>query len=131
MQNTNLLIVCAERHANQCCFLLHSKYSLSVFHSQTFKPLEIPFICTGKYVSDLVGSPEDSFSYDHSHIFSGSCPFFVAVIIQSFSNLELHWDWGKRLSFYYILSERANATVHYFAYSVCLVHVFTKIISKT
>ena len=44
------------------------------------------------------------------------------------TKLELFY---KKKIYEYILSQRGNATVDYFAYSVLLMHVFTKMFSKT
>ena len=50
---------CENKRTDQLhshCFLLHTAYV------QNFKPLDIFCGCTVRFVSDLVGNPEDRFS---------------------------------------------------------------------
>ena len=58
-----------NREADQrLCFTLHRYYNLSTFQIRHFKPLAILCDCTARFVSDLVGNPEDRFSHNEAQI---------------------------------------------------------------
>ena len=57
-----------NREADQrLCFSLFGKYNTSTFLIRNFKPLVIFCGCTARFVSDLVGNPEDRFSHNEAN----------------------------------------------------------------
>ena len=49
-------------------FSLHRLYNPSTSYAGNFKPLAIFCGCTARFVSDLVGNPQDRFSHNEAHI---------------------------------------------------------------
>ena len=49
-------------------FSLHRRYNPSTSYIQNFKPLAIFYFCTARFVSELVGNPEDRFSHNEAQI---------------------------------------------------------------
>ena len=61
--------LCGNRTADQrLCFCYIDTQSLC-FLNPKFKPLAIFSDCTARFVSDLVGNPEDRFSHNKAHIY--------------------------------------------------------------
>ena len=59
-----------NREADQrLCFRYTDSTNPLLSKSEIFKPLAIFCDCTVKFVSDLVGNPEDRFSHNKAHIF--------------------------------------------------------------
>ena len=53
---------CKNKDADQLRGQRYGKYTPSTTYIQNFKPLAIFYCCTARFVSDLVGNPEDRFS---------------------------------------------------------------------
>ena len=62
------LSVTAKVQADQPFFLLHVKYNPSSFKIRNFKPLATLCGCTARFVSDLVGNPEDRISHNEAQL---------------------------------------------------------------
>ena len=61
----------ASRYPRSCSaplFSLHGQYNPSTSYIRNFKPLAISCGCTTRFVSDLVGNPEDRFSHNEAQI---------------------------------------------------------------
>ena len=54
--------------ADQRLFFATRKYNPFTSYIRNFKPLAIFCGCTARFVSDLVGNPEDRFSHNEAHI---------------------------------------------------------------
>ena len=58
-----------NRKADQClCFRYTDSTIPLVSKFEIFKPLAIFCGCTARFVSDLIGNPEDRFTHDAAHI---------------------------------------------------------------
>ena len=58
-----------NREADQrLCFRYTDSTIPFTFEIRNFKPLDIFCICAARFVSDLVGNPEDRFSPDEAHL---------------------------------------------------------------
>ena len=61
----------------------------------SFKPLASFCDCTARFVSDLVGNPEDRFSHNEAHIFSAK---FLHPYCAASNESWLNWNIGRRRS---------------------------------
>ena len=77
-----------QRHrpaaAYQCFGFLFIDSTIPQLHKSEIKPLAIFCGCTARFVSDLVGNPEDRFSHDAAHM----CPGKNKVKATNFINLQ-------------------------------------------
>ena len=64
--------ICENKDADQL-FSLHVWYNPSTTLIRNFKPLAIFCGCPARFVSDLVGNPEDRFSHNEAHLIRTHC----------------------------------------------------------
>ena len=57
-----------NRKADQRLCFRYTDSTIPLFLKSNFKPLSIFCGCTARFVSDLVGNPEDRFSHNKAHI---------------------------------------------------------------
>ena len=70
--------LCGNRTADQrLCFRYTDSTIPYLSKIRDYKPLAIFCICTARFVSDLVGNPEDRFSHNEAHMKVG----FKGVIV--------------------------------------------------
>ena len=68
-ENKNADQLRGNREADQrLCFRYTDSTITLLPTSEFFKPLAIFYGCTARFVSDLVGNPEDRFSHNEAHI---------------------------------------------------------------
>ena len=71
-----------NREADQrLCFRYTDSTIPLLFKSEILKPLAIFCDCLVRFVSDLVGNPEDRFSHVAAHIYPGDLPFWRKFLL--------------------------------------------------
>ena len=88
---------CASAQSDQhlCCSLL-GQYNISRFYNRNFKPLLSFCVGAGRFVSTLVGNPEDRFSRDEAHLYT-ACPTLITYTlwVASWQNQQ-NWMCAQR-----------------------------------
>ena len=70
-----------NREADQrLCFRYINSTIPFLSKSEIFKPLAIFCGCAARFVSDLVGNPEDRFSHNEAHIIVAKCYVFKCAL---------------------------------------------------
>ena len=79
-------------------FSLHGYYNSSTVYYQNFTILALFYAdCTGRFVSDLVGNPEDRFSCVAAHFLS-DCQFLGSIVALNIELTSLIEKRGAHLS---------------------------------